>query len=74
MLGAVALSSCNDNFERPPMVYPSADITANATVDELKTRYWQDDRNYVAVIGELNELTGKSDDAGTNAIISGRVN
>ena len=73
MLGAVALSSCNDNFERPPMVYPSADITANATVDELKTRYWQDDRNYVAVIGELNELTGKSDDAGTHAIISGRV-
>lgn len=73
MLGAVALSSCNDNFERPPMVYPSADITANATVEQLKSHFWQDSRNYVAQIGDLSQITGNSDDAGTHAIISGRV-
>lgn len=73
MLGAVALSSCNDNFERPPMVYPSADITANATVEQLKSHFWQDSRNYVAQIGDLSQITGNPDDADTHTIVSGRV-
>lgn len=57
MLGAVALSGCNDNFERPPMVYPSCDWEPNTTIADLKTQYWSSERNYVATPGYHNADT-----------------
>lgn len=59
-------SSCNDNFETPPMYVPQATWKANITIAELKEMYWKTDRNYVATPGNL---------PGTNQhmYVSGRV-
>lgn len=65
MMGAAALTSCGDDFVRPPMVVPVATIEANTSILDLKTAYWASDRNYVKTIG-LN-------DAGEHTIIKGRV-
>lgn len=73
MLGAVVLTACDDNFERPPMIYPSASHTANTNTTDLKTKYWSTDRNYVSVIGDLADVTGNSADQGDSVYISGRV-
>ena len=72
-MGALGLSSCNDNFERPPMVFPTSDMTANATVAQLKAQYWSTDRNSVNSIGFLNQITGNSAQAGDSIVIKGRV-
>lgn len=65
MMGAAALTSCGDDFVRPPMVVPVATIEANTSILDLKTAYWATDRNYVKTIG-LN-------DAGEHTVIKGRV-
>ena len=73
LLGVVALSSCNDNFERPPMIYPTSDVEANTTIEQLKTLYWSTERNYVNTCGTLEQLTGNADDADKHIYIAGRV-
>ena len=73
MLGTLALSSCDDNFERPPMIYPTAEHDANTTVTDLKTKYWSMDRNYVNTVGSLADFTGNNDDQNKDVYISGRV-
>ena len=73
MLGTLALSSCDDNFERPPMIYPTAEHDANTTVTDLKTKYWSMDRNYVQTVGSLADFTGNNDDQNKDVYISGRV-
>ncbi|MGM9827533.1 MAG: DUF5689 domain-containing protein [Muribaculaceae bacterium] len=73
MLGTLALSSCDDNFERPPMIYPTAENVANTTVTDLKTKYWSMDRNYVQTVGSLADFTGNNDDQNKDVYISGRV-
>lgn len=65
MLGAVALGACDDNFEQPPMVVPSATISPNMTIKEFKELYWQDDRNYVQTVG--------TDQNGERIVIGGVV-
>ncbi len=52
-LGSLALGSCDDNWERPPMDVPSfpAGLEATMTIEQLKTEYWKDDANYGTQIG-----------------------
>ncbi len=64
-LGCGAFTSCDDDFERPPMVTPQATIKANTTIKDLKTKFYTTEFNYAT------EITKRED--GTNYIISGRV-
>lgn len=64
VLGA---SGCDDNFTRPPMIVPTTDLKPNVSILDLKTRYWQSDRNYVTTPGYYNR------DEGTHIVIRGRV-
>lgn len=59
------LAACNDNFETPPMVYPTTNLKANTTIADLKTKYWSTDRNYVNTVGLA--------DNNEHVIIKGRV-
>ena len=65
LAGSVSLSSCDDDFERPPMVVPTAKRHANTTIAELKTKFYTGESNYAT-------LVEKRDD-GTDYIIKGRV-
>ena len=65
LAGSVSLSSCEDDFERPPMVVPTAKRHANTTIAELKTKFYTGESNYAT-------LVEKRDD-GTDYIIKGRV-
>ena len=65
LAGSVPLSSCDDDFERPPMVVPTAKRHANTTIAELKTKFYTGESNYAT-------LVEKRDD-GTDYIIKGRV-
>lgn len=65
MVGTSLLTSCGDDFVRPPMVVPTATIEANTTLLELKTAYWKSDRNYVENIGLTVD--------GEHTVIKGRV-
>lgn len=73
MLGTVALSSCNDNWETPPMVYPEATMQANVGLDALKTKYWSTERNSVNTIGTAGDITSNAELASDSAIFRGRV-
>lgn len=65
LMSMVGLSSCGDDFVRPPMIVPVATLQANTTLLELKTAYWKADRNYVQTVG----LTP----AGEHVVVKGRV-
>lgn len=65
LAGSMSLSSCDDDFERPPMVVPTAKRHANTTIAELKTKFYTGESNYAT-------LVEKRDD-GTDYIIKGRV-
>ncbi len=65
LAGSVSLSSCDDDFERPPMVVPTAERQANTTIAEIKTKFYKGESNYAT-------LVEKRDD-GTDYIIKGRV-
>ena len=56
VLGSVALTSCDDNWEQPPLVYPTIpeDVQANMSIYDLKTMFWQDTESYGTVIGQNN--------------------
>ena len=43
---------CNDEFDMPPIQVPTASLTPNTTIAELKERYWDDARNYIDTIKE----------------------
>ncbi len=43
---------CNDKFDMPPIQVPTASLTPNTTIAELKERYWDDARNYIDTIKE----------------------
>ena len=51
-VGTSALTSCNDNWEYPPMVVPEATIEANTTIADLKTEFFQaGTSNYATQVG-----------------------
>lgn len=56
VLGATAMQSCSDNWERPPLDVPTypAGFEATMTIAELKQMYWQDQDSYGTEIGKLN--------------------
>lgn len=64
-LGSGAFTSCDDNFERPPMVVPEATIEANTQVNDLKAQFYTAESNYAT------QIPAKAD--GSHYIISGRV-
>ena len=73
MLGTVGLSSCNDNWETPPMVYPVSNLEANVGLDALKAKYWSSDRNSVNTIGTVGDIVAGASQSGDSAIFKGRV-
>lgn len=62
---AVGMVGCQDEFDAPGLQIPEATMTPNATILEVKTKYWSDETNYIDTIG-LNEN-------GERIIIAGRV-
>lgn len=64
-VGALSLTACQDDFDTPELPAPVATIEANTTINEVKTRYWNDATNYIDTI-RLN-------DAGEHVVIAGRV-
>ncbi|MCM1029147.1 MAG: DUF5689 domain-containing protein [Pseudoflavonifractor sp.] len=61
----VMLPSCDEELDRPPLDIPHTTTEANTTILDLKTRYWQSDRNFAV------EITPTV--AGGRVIIGGRV-
>ncbi len=68
MLLATMAVSCNDNFDTPPMVTPTAQDKANITIAEFKEKYWQDAPNYIDTVKEDLVIAGRvvSSDASGN--------
>lgn len=64
-VGALSLTACQDDFDTPEIPAPVATIEANTTINEVKTRYWNDATNYIDTI-RLN-------DEGEHVVIAGRV-
>lgn len=62
---AGVVTSCDDNFERPPMVIPEATMEANTTIAELKTQFYNDGSNYAVEVGTRQD--------GSHYIIEGYV-
>lgn len=50
-LGAT-LTSCQNDFDLPPLDEPVATMQANTTIAELKAKYWQDASNYYETVGK----------------------
>lgn len=65
LLATFVLVGCSDDFDRPPMDIPVAKDKPNMTILDLKTKYWNDAKNYIDTIG----LT----ESGEKAVIHGRV-
>ena len=59
-------SSCQDDIDTPAPVVPEADVEANISILDLKTRFWSDDTNYADSIYD-------PDDESHRFIIKGRV-
>lgn len=65
MLSATALTSCDDDFARPPIVMPESEMAGkeNITIAGLKDLYWQNENNYAVqttVNAEGNDLILKA--------------
>ncbi len=60
-MGAVALTSCQDDFDNPPMAEPESGWLADTetyspvTIADIKTKYWQSGDNYYATIGNAED-------------------
>lgn len=62
---SLGLTSCDEELDRPPIDIPVSSWEANTTILDLKTRYWQSDRNFATEI--------VSPQPGGRVIIGGRV-
>ena len=62
---AAAFVACDNEFERPPMILPTSDLSANMTIEDFKSAYWSTVESTPQVVG-LNE-------EGDSIIIKGRV-
>lgn len=66
VLGVTALSSCDDDFTRPPLVLPETlQIEPTMTTEAFKTQYWSTIQSGPAAIGMTAE--------GDSIILTGRV-
>lgn len=63
----VAFTGCNDKFDTPPLVVPTAEHTPNMTIAEFKAKYWQDAVNYIDTVKEdivIHGYVSSSDESG----------
>ena len=67
LIAAFVMVGCADNFDRPPIVEPTAANAdkVNTTIYDLKFKYWDDARNYIDTIGQT--------EACEDIILKGRV-
>lgn len=61
-----ALASCDDDFERPPVVIPEATYEANTAIADFKSQYWEYSSGDNFAIIPVNE-------SGDSIIICGRI-
>lgn len=62
----VGFSSCQDHFDEPnPNDAPTATLTANTSIAEVKAMFWDDNNNYCQQVG--------TKDNGDHIIVSGHV-
>ncbi|MEG2599287.1 MAG: DUF5689 domain-containing protein [Muribaculaceae bacterium] len=52
LLMTLGLSSCQDDFDMPPMRVPVAKKQANTTISAVKAKYWKEAKSYVDSIKE----------------------
>ncbi len=67
IFASLGITSCDDNWDTPPLTGPVATIEANTSIADLKELYWKSDANCVDTIGYLIPQTK------THFIIKGRV-
>ncbi len=67
IFASLGFTSCDDNWDTPPLVGPVATIEANTSIADLKAAYWQSAANCVDTIGYKNAATKE------HYIIKGRV-
>ncbi|MBQ9077269.1 MAG: choice-of-anchor J domain-containing protein [Muribaculaceae bacterium] len=65
LLLTAVFTGCQDDFDNPGLVAPRATLTANTTIRDFKTGYWQDGLNYIAPV--------RAKEDGSHVIISGYV-
>lgn len=65
LCAGVAMTSCQNDFDTPPLNAPVATMKPNTTIAELKAAHWQNDYNYFETLGKTAE--------GEDIIIHGRV-
>lgn len=51
LFAALGFTSCNDEFDTPPLTGPVATLKPNTTISQLKALYWQNVDNYVDTVG-----------------------
>ena len=56
IFASLALASCEDDWDTPPMGGPVATIEANTSIAELKEAFWSEDVNYVDTIGKKENI------------------
>ena len=59
MLVAVMAVGCNEDFDTPPLVMPTAKHTPNMTIAEFKAKYWNDARNFCDTIKDDVVIQGR---------------
>lgn len=64
-IAVLGLTACESDWDGPGLQVPQATITANTTINELKTIFWSDDNSYIETIG--------TKETGEHYIIAGRV-
>lgn len=67
MLLMVVAVACNDDYDTPPMVVPTATHTPNMTLLEFKTKFYQSGRNFIDTCKEdivIHGYVSGSDAAG----------
>ncbi len=65
LFAAIGFTGCQDDFDTPVLAAPQASISANTSIKELKSKYWEDGLNYIDTIGTTDD--------GARMIISGYV-
>lgn len=65
LCAGAAMTSCQNDFDTPPLDAPVATMKPNTTIAELKAAHWQDDYNYFETLGKTAD--------GEDIIVHGRV-
>ena len=67
LLATGLLASCNDDFDTPPMVVPTAKDKPNTTIADFKAKYWKDAVNYIDTVKDdivIHGYVTSSDETG----------